>query len=56
LLVDRVPYAQVAQKLGQLFAVFAAERNAGEGFGDFCHRVGADRLKAALGIALKEAS
>jgi sulfite reductase (ferredoxin) len=56
LLVDRVPYAQVAPKLGQLFAVFAAERNAGEGFGDFCHRVGADRLKAALGIALKEAS
>ncbi|HEX6841689.1 MAG TPA: NADPH-dependent assimilatory sulfite reductase hemoprotein subunit [Stellaceae bacterium] len=56
LLVDRVPYAQVAQKLGQLFAVFAAERNAGEGFGNFCHRVGADRLKAALGIAFKEAS
>jgi sulfite reductase (ferredoxin) len=56
LLVDRVPYAQVAPKLGQLFAVFAAERNTGEGFGDFCHRVGADRLKAALGIALKEAS
>ena len=56
LLVDRVPYAQVAQTLGQLFAVFAAERDAGEGFGDFCHRVGADRLKAALGIALKEAS
>jgi sulfite reductase (ferredoxin) len=56
LLVDRVPYAQVAQKLGQLFAVFAAERNPGEGFGDFCHRVGAERLKAALGIALKEAS
>ncbi|HKW52139.1 MAG TPA: NADPH-dependent assimilatory sulfite reductase hemoprotein subunit [Stellaceae bacterium] len=56
LLVDRVPYGQVAQKLGQLFAVFAAERSAGEGFGDFCHRVGAERLKAALGIALKEAS
>jgi sulfite reductase (ferredoxin) len=56
LLVDRVPYAQVAQKLGQLFAVFAAERSTGEGFGDFCHRVGAERLKAALGIALKEAS
>ena len=56
LLVDRVPYAQVAHKLGQLFAVFAVERSVGEGFGDFCHRVGADRLKAALGIALKEAS
>ena len=56
-LVDRVPYAQVAERLGLLFALFAAERVPGEGFGDFCHRAGADRLKAALGTArLKEAS
>ncbi len=56
-LVDRVPYAQVAERLGLLFALFAAERLVGEGFGDFCHRAGAERLKAALGAArLKEAS
>jgi sulfite reductase (ferredoxin) len=54
--LDRLAEAQVAERLGLLFALFAAERLPGEGFGDFCHRSGADRLKATLGVRLKEAS
>jgi sulfite reductase (ferredoxin) len=55
-LLDCVPYAQVAGRLGVLFSLFAAERRTGEGFGDFCHRLGAERLHAAFGEPLKEAS
>jgi len=56
LLLDRVAEAAVAAALEPLFALFAAERAAGEGFGDFCHRAGKERLLAALGHRLKEAS
>ncbi|HLJ64272.1 MAG TPA: NADPH-dependent assimilatory sulfite reductase hemoprotein subunit, partial [Stellaceae bacterium] len=49
LLLDRVPQAEVANRLSPLFALFAAERLEGEGFGDFCHRVGATRLREAGG-------
>lgn len=56
LLLDRVAEAAVAATLDPLFALFAAERRHGEGFGDFCHRVGKDRLLGALAAALKEAS
>ena len=38
------------------WALFAAERRAGEGFGDFCHRVGAEHLLAPFTEPLKEAS
>jgi sulfite reductase (ferredoxin) len=55
-LLDYVPYVQIAERLGALFSLFAAERRPGEVFGDFCHRVGAERLRAALGEPLKEAS
>ena len=56
LLLDRVAEDAVATTLEPLFALFAAERAAGEGFGDFCHRAGKERLLAALGHSLKEAS
>ena len=39
-----------------LFAEFAGGREAGEGFGDFCHRVGRDALLAALTHASRKAS
>jgi sulfite reductase (ferredoxin) len=55
-LLDGVPYGQLARRLGVLFALFAGERRAGEGFGDFCHRFGAARLLAAFAQPLKEAS
>jgi sulfite reductase (ferredoxin) len=46
----------VGNTLEPLFALFAAERAADEGFGDFCHRLGKERLLAALATPLKEAS
>ena len=55
-LLDRVAESEVAATLEPLFALFAAERSPGEGFGDFCHRAGTDRLLAALGAQLQEVS
>jgi sulfite reductase (ferredoxin) len=55
-LIDRVPQAGIAERLGTLFGLFAAERRPGEGLGDFCHRWGKDRLGALFGAPLKEAS
>ena len=37
---DYVPHDKVASELVPVFARFKAERFDGEGFGDFCHRVG----------------
>jgi sulfite reductase (ferredoxin) len=47
-LVDRVRLAAIGATLDPLFARFAAEREAGEGFGDFCHRIGLPALQQAL--------
>jgi len=55
-LLDRVAEADVAARLEPLFARFAAERLPSEGFGDFCHRLGRERLVAPLASALAEAS
>ena len=55
-LLDRVAESEVAATLEPLFALFAAERTPGEGFGDFCHRAGTGRLLAALGAQLQEVS
>ena len=43
---ERVPQAQIAARLETLFAAFAVDRRGGEGFGDFCHRLGAEALLA----------
>jgi sulfite reductase (ferredoxin) len=43
---ERVPMAAIGRTLDPIFALFAAERQAGEGFGDFCRRWGLDRLAA----------
>jgi sulfite reductase (ferredoxin) len=45
-ILDRVPEEDIPATLAPIFATFAAERHAGEGFGDFCHRIGLDRLTA----------
>ena len=55
-LLDRVAEAEVAATLEPLFALFAAERMASEGFGDFCQRVGKERLLTVLAARLREAS
>jgi sulfite reductase (ferredoxin) len=46
LLADLVPGSQLADRLRPLFLMFREERLRDEGFGDFCHRVGIERLKA----------
>ncbi|USQ70743.1 hypothetical protein NF552_14610 [Roseomonas mucosa] len=47
---ERVPQGEIAARLEPLFAAFAGDRREGEGFGDFCHRLGPDAL-LALGAA-----
>ena len=47
-LADKVPLHGIAEVLDPLFALYASARDEGEGFGDFCHRVGMPALQAAL--------
>jgi sulfite reductase (ferredoxin) len=44
-LADRLDIAGIADALEPLFAQFADDRLAGEGFGDFCHRIGVAALR-----------
>ena len=55
-IADKVALAGLGATLEPLFALFAAGRETGEGFGDFCHRVGKPVLDAALAAALKGAA
>jgi sulfite reductase (ferredoxin) len=45
-LLEKVPHAAVISSFDPLFAAWAKDGVAGEGFGDFCYRVGAERLLA----------
>jgi sulfite reductase (ferredoxin) len=47
-LLDKVALDHIGQTLDPLFALFAADRETGEGFGDFCHRVGLPALQQAV--------
>lgn len=50
---ERLPEVDVPRALEPLFAAFATGRTSGEGFGDFCERIGpaqADALLLAAGI------
>jgi sulfite reductase (ferredoxin) len=47
-LADKVALGAIGETLDPLFALYVAERRAGEGFGDFCHRVGTAALQQAL--------
>ncbi|MBU3759045.1 MAG: NADPH-dependent assimilatory sulfite reductase hemoprotein subunit [Candidatus Omnitrophica bacterium] len=49
---EKVPHAELIGRLTPLFTAYRDERTQGEGFGDFCHRVGTDRVKALLTPAL----
>jgi sulfite reductase (ferredoxin) len=55
-LADKVPLHGIAQVLDPLFALYAADRTDGEGFGDFCHRIGMPALQAALAAPQKGAA
>lgn len=48
-LQDGVPIDQIAPKLKPIFAAFRDERTPGELFGDYCERVGLERLKSLAG-------
>ncbi|ABI61807.1 NADPH-dependent assimilatory sulfite reductase hemoprotein subunit [Granulibacter bethesdensis] len=47
-LLDRIKEEQIEPTLDRLFAAFARDRQAEEGFGDFCTRVGAEALLQLL--------
>ena len=55
-LADKVPLNGIAEILDPLFAFFAAARANGEGFGDFCHRIGMPALQQALASRQKGAA
>ncbi|MEX0703932.1 MAG: NADPH-dependent assimilatory sulfite reductase hemoprotein subunit [Planctomycetales bacterium] len=44
---DLVPFDEIVPALAPVFARFKAERQNGESFGDFCHRVGKEALEAS---------
>ena len=44
---DYVPYDRVVAELVPVFERFKAERQDGESFGEFCARVGVEKLAAA---------
>ncbi|MBX9578883.1 MAG: NADPH-dependent assimilatory sulfite reductase hemoprotein subunit [Gemmataceae bacterium] len=48
-LQDGVPIEQIVPRLRPIFAAYKAERSAGESFGDYCARVGLDRLRGLTG-------
>ncbi|GAB4474203.1 MAG: sulfite reductase, ferredoxin dependent [Elainellaceae cyanobacterium] len=43
--MDKMPIQDLEKTLEPLFVLFKQKRNAGEGFGDFAHRVGLDALR-----------
>jgi sulfite reductase (ferredoxin) len=53
---DKVPLNGIAQTLDPLFELFAATGVEGEGFGDFCHRIGLPALQQALAARQKGAA
>jgi sulfite reductase (ferredoxin) len=46
LLADLVPVDQLAERLRPLFVLFRDERRSDEGFGDYCNRIGVERLRS----------
>jgi sulfite reductase (ferredoxin) len=47
-IADKVALRDLAGVLDPLFARYARDRETGEGFGDFCHRIGLPALREAL--------
>jgi sulfite reductase (ferredoxin) len=55
-LADKVPLNAIADVLDPLLALYASTRADGEGFGDFCHRIGMRALQQALAERQKGAA
>jgi sulfite reductase (ferredoxin) len=53
---DKLALSEIAPALDPLFALWAGERADGEGFGDFCHRLGMPALRQALADGQKSAA
>ncbi len=53
---DKVPYELIAASLEPMFAQWHAKREEGEGFGDFCHRMGVDGMKQATANTFPDAA
>lgn len=49
---DKVPFAQLPALLDPMFALWRDRREEGEGFGDFCQRIGVSTVKQAAADAL----
>jgi sulfite reductase (ferredoxin) len=47
-IAERLDIAGIADALDPLFARFASARSTGEGFGDFCHRIGTTALQQVV--------
>lgn len=47
-LFDRIPFDDLPAVFDVLFEKYAAEKQKGEGFGDFCHRVSVDTMLAVV--------
>ena len=47
-IADKVALGAIGETLDPLFALYTSDRIAGEGFGDFCHRIGLPTLQRAL--------
>jgi sulfite reductase (ferredoxin) len=47
LLEDIVKADELPERLRPLLTMYRDEKNSGEGFGDYCNRVGMERLHAA---------
>jgi sulfite reductase (ferredoxin) len=55
-LLERVAQERVAAVLEPLLAAFAQQRRRGEGFGDFCHRLGPEAAQSLVGGAQASAA
>ena len=55
-IAERLDVTGIADALDPLFGFFAESRISGEGFGDFCHRVGGEALRRLLAARLKGAA
>jgi sulfite reductase (ferredoxin) len=53
---DRLSITDLADVLDPLFALYAASRGEGEGFGDFCHRIGIAALQQVIAGVRKKAA
>jgi sulfite reductase (ferredoxin) len=45
---DKVPLDAIAETLDPLFELFSSSGGAGEGFGDFCHRIGLPAIQRTM--------